>query len=975
MEKMILSLKNIYMLLMTEDFPIYSESVIGRNDRRGLTMLRFWQGQIVEQFRCLPCGKMLWRNDGKRNRYTSYLCNRSAEIKTYSDYARELACQISPSSLTDQTERFMDFLSARNYRHDTLLRRVRELVRLTEAEDPRVSRPIADQLREAADWQPGGVQGALFQAAYLLTLLTLYAAAGEAMDDPVMAVLRAGEFGIGEMWRCRTRRPETKSAAAVFLTAHSGLLQDNPLPSHRFFGREEELFNLKEIAASGRKCLISGMGGMGKTELLRQLIHVCESEKIVDKIAVVPYEGSIAESVARCFPEYQRQNQEESFHAALYHLQRESEQGKVLLLIDNLTNGPEEDPNLEQLNGLSCGILITSRRASLAGFETCSLNPPTVGTGALIFRDNLGRPLSREDRTALEGLLLDDTLCHPLTLRLMARAARSKGWTVAELKGQLADTSLSWQEEERTVRLSQVYRQLYSCLRIPEECQQLAELFTLLPRDSYCLEFLREWFPCPADEHSEEKLDALVSGGWLDRDGSGYAMHPLIAQCLRRKVISEDRIRPMFQTVQTRLLEIEYQDLSQPTDPGMRRIRDIVDYVCRFLTGSISRDWMDAVLTALCLHAKTKQSNDRQLKMLGQLMRRCPEQDDRTELLYLTALGYRRCGEEARFDAVYCRQKENLTVPRRTFLDFCLYAGESLTYMGAYSKAQTYIREALCAEAAPFQKANAFYYLSMCCEQSGDSEKSLDWLQQGASFAAQTPQCGKYITFRLLAVLCQEYVKYGRKEQAAAVLRQIEAQDLVRDTPDDRSQYAFMAGLYEMKFGDPEKALAFTRESMGYAEAFEGRNVNYFLHVGQIAGILRAMERYEEALAVYKDLLTEVKKLGSPQLINLYSTNISTVYLRLNQPEEALEHLETALVFAREKGGLPLAVGLRNRARAFRLLEDPEQEFACLREAVPLLEETYGPDHPETAAARERLEELKGRHPEAGPSAQPGASV
>ena len=43
MEKMILSLKNIYMLLMNYDFPIYSESVIGRNERKGHTMLRFWR--------------------------------------------------------------------------------------------------------------------------------------------------------------------------------------------------------------------------------------------------------------------------------------------------------------------------------------------------------------------------------------------------------------------------------------------------------------------------------------------------------------------------------------------------------------------------------------------------------------------------------------------------------------------------------------------------------------------------------------------------------------------------------------------------------------------------------------------------------------------------------------------------------------------------------------------------------------------
>lgn len=39
MGKMILSLKNVYMILMTEDFPIYSESVIGRAERKGQTAI------------------------------------------------------------------------------------------------------------------------------------------------------------------------------------------------------------------------------------------------------------------------------------------------------------------------------------------------------------------------------------------------------------------------------------------------------------------------------------------------------------------------------------------------------------------------------------------------------------------------------------------------------------------------------------------------------------------------------------------------------------------------------------------------------------------------------------------------------------------------------------------------------------------------------------------------------------------------
>ncbi len=90
---MILSMKNIYKLLMSNDFPIYSDSVIPEKMRKGQTLLRFWQSMAVEDFRTEPCGKGIWRNDGKRNRYLSNLCNRSGELKLYSDYSKEIAAQ------------------------------------------------------------------------------------------------------------------------------------------------------------------------------------------------------------------------------------------------------------------------------------------------------------------------------------------------------------------------------------------------------------------------------------------------------------------------------------------------------------------------------------------------------------------------------------------------------------------------------------------------------------------------------------------------------------------------------------------------------------------------------------------------------------------------------------------------------------------------------------------------------------------
>ena len=962
MEKMILSLKNIYMLLMTEDFPIYSEGVISRSDRRGLTMLRFWQGQIAEEFRCLSRGKMLWRNDGKRNRYTSYLCNRSAEIKTYSEYAQELASQVNISSLRNQIDRFMDFLSARKYRHDILVRRIRELMRLTEAEDPRVTREIAEQLLKAADWRPNGGQGSLFQAAYLLTLLTLYAAAGEAMDEPVMAVLRSGEYGIEEMWSLFTQPEESGDELVGFLTIHSGLLQDNPLPPYRFFGREEELFNLKEIAVSGRRCLISGMGGMGKTELLRQLIRVCENEKTLDKIAVVPYEGGIVESMARCFPGTQRQSQEEGFHTALFRLKEESGQSKVLLLIDNLTKGPEEDPELKELSGLPCGIIITSRRMALEGYETFSLKPPAVSTGALIFRDNFGRPLSREDRSALEQLLQNEALCHPLTLRLMARAAKSRGWTVAELKTQLEkqETTLSWREEERTERLGQVYRQLYSTLRLPEKCRPIAELFTLLPRDSYDRDFLRAWFPAVVDDSAGEKLDALTEGGWLDKDGSGYAMHPLIAQCLRRTVITEEKLTTALDRVRKYLSGLRMADYTDTGDKDRERLSRLFFRISSYLTGSVSCQWMRALTVAMISLDATQQFSAEAKLLLAKLEKRCPEMDEETRIRCLIARCNWLSAPEEECVAVYERQKACRTVPELLYRDFCRMVAYAAAYQnGNYALAESLLKETLATETEPIPRTDIYTILVDSLSLQGKREEALEQCMEGLALAKSQADIVESLVCGLLSRACQLYILLGWKEFAAELASEME--ERMSRTSELMCRYHLATGLgaYAGATEDYEKALEYDLLCLELVELRVGKTIDYYIKMAMVAVELYRLKRYEEAVARYKEALEHIRQGGFTYWIQNICNNISAAYLALKMPEKALEYLEEALEITRTMGGLDLGLTQRERAMAFEQLGDREQEYACLEEACPLLEAGWGPEHPRAAAARKRFEELK----------------
>ena len=142
MEKIILSMKNLYKLLMNNDFPIYSESVISERNRKGQTLMRFWQNILSDSFRSRPYGRKIWRNDGKRNRYVSSICNRSEDTRFCEGYAKELAAAVTQESLLSQIGRFSDFLRNWDYRHDVLIRRIQEMMRLLDTEDPTVPKAV-----------------------------------------------------------------------------------------------------------------------------------------------------------------------------------------------------------------------------------------------------------------------------------------------------------------------------------------------------------------------------------------------------------------------------------------------------------------------------------------------------------------------------------------------------------------------------------------------------------------------------------------------------------------------------------------------------------------------------------------------------------------------------------------------------------------------------------------------------------------
>lgn len=963
---MLLSLKNIYRMLMNNDFPIYSESVIAEKNRKGQTLLRFWQNIMAEEFRSLSNGRLIWRNDGKRNRYLSSLCNRSMDLKRYREYSRELILQLNETTLLNQIARFEKFLAVREYRHDILLRRFQEMTRLWATEDTHAGPSIVQQIRGHAipcDWlEHYGDQGKLFQAAYVLSLMTLYAAAGDAMDDPAMTVLLDERFEMQALWEARQKMAQEKQSQIVFLTNHAGVIQDNPLPRHRFFGREEELYDLQEMASARRKCLISGIGGIGKTELVRQLLRLCTAENTINKIGVIPYETGLAESFYRAFPGSQLQKPEDSFQHILLSLEREAESGQnILLIIDDLDKGIEEDPSLGKLLELPCGVLITTRRSHLEGFEFYRLAPPSVTTGTLIFRDNFGQPLTRNDRELLKEMLLTESLCHPLTLHLMARAARSRGWSVAQMKEHLQKEGirLTWVENEHTLRVTQMYNQLYSLQQIPTDCRRIAELFTLMPSDSYSEEFLKDTFPEILGQEPEEKLLQLLAGGWLDAGVSGYYMHPLVAECLRRKVLTEDRLETVLTCLHRQLPRLQLQETElERVDGEAQRISQILLYIAELLTGSISKGLMLDILNAANTRLLTQATKEDLHHHLKLWWKRCREQDDLTELIFCAVLSNWNLGSMEQSRTIYQKQKAALTVPKPLFWDFCLCAGGEMAAK-AQPEAMDLLREALAEDASACQQAMAYYHISGCYQVTGKAELALQWSEQGAKYVTEHPECGALAYFNNLFSLCTQCLTFRKQEQAKQLLDHIEKMLEGNFSPDLNMQLYSLLGLYEMVYGDQEQALAHKQKELQLNQEYFGKDRNHYSLLGTIGDILSKLGRFDEAAANYDECLAYARSSGDRKMLLFKSNNGAVLYLRMGKPLKALDLLQTAVTEARATGGgLMLGEALRNTALAYGQLNDPVKEHDSLRKALPLLLEAYGPDHERVKVASERLEKL-----------------
>lgn len=975
----ILSLKTIYQFLTINDYPVYSDGIINKKNHTGLTLTKFWRENILLDFRNRKCGKQIWRNDGGRNRYTSDICNRSARLGLYGEYAEEILNAANPDSVFRQIEQFMDVLLAREYSYGVFCQKLPcylgLIARWDESFSGEAGRFFESAMEKRKEFEDCGNGGRAFFCGWFLTLLMFHALVGNGEGEGAMARLREdASLHIENLGRAYLKE-EIRREKVVFLTSRNTELCSSPLPRQHFFGREEEMFELRRMLIHGGKYLVSGMGGIGKTELMRQLLKYCEEETLADYVCAIQYEGSLAASFVKAFPRIRGANMEENFYEALACI-RMHEGERVLIAIDNMDQNKKEE--LAILASLPATVFITSRCQEFDGFRTYSVPLPGRNAARLIFQDNYDKTMNVEDERVLSDILKKDIWRHTLTLRLLGRASADRGWTLPQLQARLEKgiVPVSVERQDMYGDLQQMYRRIYADFRLPKEMKGLLRVFSVLPHQNYAPEFAETFlqgFLTPGS-NMRESLKRLYETGWLEEHESGYSMHPFIAECVRSGGVKESDIAPFLESLadaweqsgrglridNALSMVLDWENCWKDFDAELMESMILVPGLCINLSGRCSPLLAELALLGYEIRYNNFGPSGEELARLVQVKEKSGQMGIRARAVLCILLSnynyseLSRLKEEYRFlaDSQELREGEKAMLANQ--LAMAYYNSMNL------EETEEMLGELIKYEGEESVHVLVYHLRALIAIQRGDVAALGEWLIKGYE-AGKKEGCRKgQIMQETLFHLISYYIAIKQFEQAERIIDEAEMNVRQSGGMLARCECLFNRGSLAAHRGDEGFGIEQLEEACKQARNF-WLNVldgQYAICVEELALAYNKAGRREEALRRYTEALDIFRRQPGREFDRLrVLNNISVMYLDWEKPREALSYLEEALPIAEKLGSLGLAENQNNLSKAWSRLGDRDKELQYLRKAAPVLEQFYGSEHPKVIDAKSRLAE------------------
>ena len=531
----ILSLKNLYRLLTRKDFPKPSYAVFPEGALQGQTLSRFWLSLLRE---ALPSSidLTILETDTHRSRSLTRLLNNTGSGNFLSHWYESFTPFLQPEGLLKLILVWSDRLTAWHYDAQSLTDKLDAYIASLSlnAELEGFFRNLLSLLGDT------GTLPLSFLHGTVLSWLTLYALFGGRMTDARLTKLRLGT-GTSPQGLHALRRSQIGMRDVRVITGRDCLLCVQPLMKSAFFGRKNEMDTALAIMEKRGKLVVSGMGGIGKTEFTRQLLEKLTEEEKYARVAFVQYEESLENSFLSAFPFLRETEAGKRIQRAREELEAE-EAGKTLLLIDNVNALPSKDTALGKLSTYGCDVIVTTRLCGIDGFNVLPLKGLEDMDVPLLlsYYDQGGKASPSEIEE-----LCRYTVGHPLALVLFARMCRKRFWPLGTLLEHIrmeGITGLSYVHQASAENLSDIFARTFAADSLSAQQKRLMQLLSLFPNIYYLPEKLIDYtcdiFDCA--ESLSVSCQILYDSGWLLMGSEGYTVHPLIGETIRLTPLAAD---------------------------------------------------------------------------------------------------------------------------------------------------------------------------------------------------------------------------------------------------------------------------------------------------------------------------------------------------------------------------------------------------------------------------------------------------
>lgn len=973
MARYTITLRNLYKVLTKTDFPMPSHNVLSGHEKAGLVQNAFLQEMCIPELQCGQTGMMLWRNTEVRNRTFSSMCNRTLRPSTYEKYAEEIAKQISPRLVYNQARRFGLFLVRHEYDHEVLSTRLTKLIEIAN-ENGEIEKDIYSFLisakrglvdRDIDETKKG------FEAGFLLTWLFIYAMTDSAFSKIIAKVsCDPGKYELQVFLNSSDKNQENRKVK--YYGSLRSIAGGTALPAHKYFGHEDELLDLRDAILSQGKIWIHGIGGIGKTEIVRQIIRQCTVEHIIDSVCMIQYTHNLAFSIRKCFPNYDVNSSDASNKTVkdilVYLADKLGKNG--LVIIDNMDHISEEDRDI--LNCLlkeQYAVVITSRMAKMPGFVGFPLRECTPQECLSIYRANLGSVMSAEDKYLFLTLMQNTVLCHPQTVYLLSKTAKSRRMSFENIIEALQGNALLVGGKCQVNDLVHMYKTLYSLHDLSEDERRLTDFFTMLPINSYEADWLEKNF----DVHKANATDlakSLASAGILNESDNGFSMHPLVAQCLRKKSISESRLNDLFgKMADNHLLDWE---VFAKIKTDVRYLGGLYRTTCEVLF-HLSDLILKHVHTGNLILSLSQiyyvfdvsfADYTRQKSLLNQRLHTALDNELADKVCLILNSRYMLTDE---CTDRYITIARNIMTQKaqRCKLDTCFLINLGFTLVQSeYVNDSIEILENGTENSTDVVlKLTGYGYLAERCYFSGQIQKSSDVVHKALKMVDEQKDINALdkaialgFCFNLL-LACKEYDNLlHRIDELEAITA---GDELPVPVCMEYKMIAMTArsNLY-MTMGKPDEALQIQLDYGKYIAKSTGTDsYEYVMVLHTIAMIYRALGDVVSSQKYFEDSLQRVSSSAPVMVTLLILNNYAVLCLENNNTKKALELLNKALEVPLNDD-TPRGEVYRNFGRVYDILHQNKESLMCWKKAAPLLAKLYGPDHERTLFAENRIKEL-----------------